>query len=93
MLEGDLSQDGEIELEQILNRQFELLAFDQFKTEYLKGEDIEQDLDQYLSKNNTDLLVMVRGKKNFWEKIFHKGNTRKMAANNNYPLLVLQETI
>jgi nucleotide-binding universal stress UspA family protein len=70
-------------------KEFDLLAYQHV---FWEESTVDHDLDQYVHENKSDLLVMVRGKKNFWEKMFNKGNTRKMTAKISYPLLILQET-
>ncbi len=54
----------------------------------LKGEDKEQAILSFVSDNNVDMLVMCTHKRSFFEGLFHKSLTKKMAYHSTVPLLI-----
>jgi len=91
VLGEEVSREDQSKFEQKITKRIEEHGFYQFQLEFVQGDDIIQELEKYSSNHPIDLLVMVRGKKNFWEKMFKKGNTRKMAAQIEFPLMIMQE--
>ena len=55
----------------------------------LYGQQFEEAIVEYISANNTGLLVMITHKRNFLESIFNKSMTKKMSYHTNIPLLSL----
>ena len=58
----------------------------------IKGSEFSSQVEKFIEKYNADLLVMVKQQGNFFDKIFHKSHTIKMANELDIPLLVLKET-
>jgi nucleotide-binding universal stress UspA family protein len=54
----------------------------------LSGQDVEETLTQYCEENDVDLLVMVREKHPFLQKLIHRSMTRRLAMHASIPLLV-----
>lgn len=50
---------------------------------------IENGIENFINGNEIDLLVMIRRKHPFFERMFSSSNTRKMAFHTHIPLLVL----
>lgn len=56
--------------------------------EALTGHDVEETLTAYCSEHHVDLLVMVREKHPFLQKLIHRSMTRRLAMHAHIPLLV-----
>lgn len=56
----------------------------------IPGEDLQKDINDFIEKNKTDLLVMYQAKHSFWERIFFKSNTKYMTLHTKVPLLILK---
>jgi nucleotide-binding universal stress UspA family protein len=50
-----------------------------------------KDMNRFIENENVNMLVMYKPKRTFFESLFHKSYTEKMARNSNIPLLVLPE--
>ena len=48
-------------------------------------------LKDYLTKTNTDLLVILKKHRNFLSNLFHKSLTEKLTYHSKFPMLVLDE--
>ena len=60
-----------------------------FEIEEIEGEDITKAIHTYAEKAKVDLIVMVAKKRSFWDGLFHRSQTRKMALNAKLPLMML----
>ena len=54
------------------------------------GKEIQNKLSDFIEDNPTDLLVMYQPHHDFWDRLFHKSITKKMALHTNVPLLVVK---
>lgn len=52
--------------------------------------DMEEDLLKYLEENPVDILAMLTRRRSFFQNLFHKGQTRKLAFSSNVPVLSVQ---
>ena len=52
---------------------------------------VNEQLNEYLRKENTGLLCLVRGKRGFFSKIFGESVTLKQTFNSSVPLLILHD--
>lgn len=59
-----------------------------FEIEEVEGESIVESLNNYANDHAVDLIVMVNCKRNFWQQLVHKSQTKKMASRSNLPLMV-----
>ncbi|WP_439152275.1 universal stress protein [Winogradskyella sp.] len=57
----------------------------------LPVKDKVKDLNDFIEEHNINMLVMYKPKRSFFESIFHKSYTQKMAKHTNIPLLVFKE--
>ena len=62
-----------------------------FHIHNLPGTQLEKDLNEFVSNHDVQLLVMYQPHHNFWDQLFHKSITRRMAIRTKVPLLVLPE--
>jgi nucleotide-binding universal stress UspA family protein len=60
-----------------------------FEIEEIEGGDVTAAINAYTSKTDIDLVVMVAKKRSFWDGLFHRSQTRKMALNAVKPLMLL----
>jgi len=56
---------------------------------HLSGEDFGQTLQDFISKNDIDILVMVTYPMKFWNRIFKPSKTRRMSYHTKIPLLAI----
>jgi nucleotide-binding universal stress UspA family protein len=57
----------------------------------LPAEDKVKDMNDFVENENINMLVMYKPHRSFFESIFHKSYTQKMAKHTNVPLMVLIE--
>ena len=57
-----------------------------FKGELLEGKDFEITIDRYSNKNEVDVIAMIIYPKSFFEKVFRKSVTEKMAFHSTIPI-------
>lgn len=55
----------------------------------LEKGDIIQSINHYVEENNADLLVMAKHNRGFFDRLFHRSLSKKMAYHTKIPLLVL----
>jgi len=60
-----------------------------FKGELLSGNDFEMAIEQYSNENEADIITMVTYPKSFFEKMFLKSMTKKMAFRSTIPILAI----
>lgn len=58
-----------------------------FKT--LPKGDVVSTINSYVEENNADLLVMAKHNRNFFDRLFHRSLSKKMAYHTHVPLLIL----
>jgi len=56
-----------------------------------KVKDKVKDMNKFIKEHNVNMLVMYKPKRTFFDSIFHKSYTQKMARHTNIPLLVFKE--
>lgn len=56
---------------------------------HITGSNFEETLQDYISENDIDILVMVTYKAGFWSRIFNPSRTRRMSYNTKIPLLAI----
>ena len=71
-----------IKLENYLDRIPHFLHFPE-------GDDVIESLNTVIKDNDIDLLITLPHKYNFFEKMFHRSNTKKIALHTQVPLLAL----
>lgn len=57
----------------------------------IEDESVAHGLNEYISRENGQLLVMLAHKHNFFERLFTRNHTKEMIYETQVPLLVLQE--
>lgn len=78
--------DQIIEYEKFIKRNYEEPTF---TTQHIFGKDFIESLQDYITKNNVNILVMVTHKRDFLERIFNPDITRKMSYQTKIPLLAI----
>lgn len=56
---------------------------------HLHGKDFQTTLQNFIKKNNIDVLVMVTYQRTFWKRIFDPGITKHMSYHTHIPLLAI----
>lgn len=59
-------------------------------THHIFEDEVNQGIDQYMIRQNADLLVLLTKHRNFFEKIFHRSLSMRMSYFVNYPLLIFK---
>jgi len=59
-----------------------------FGIEEIQGDSIVESLNNYAQDHPIDLIVMVNCKRNFWQQLVHKSQTKKMATQSDLPLMI-----
>ena len=62
-----------------------------YKFELAKSDDIAETIEKYSHDLNTDLIIISRREKGFFENLFHKSISKKLACHTDIPLLALQK--
>lgn len=60
-----------------------------FRGEVIDGKDFENAIELYHLQHKTDMAAMIMYPKGFWEKVFHKSVTRRMAFHSTIPVLAI----
>jgi nucleotide-binding universal stress UspA family protein len=55
----------------------------------LEKGDVLQSINNYVETEHVDLLVMAKHNRNFFDRLFHRSLSKKMAFHTQIPLLVL----
>lgn len=58
---------------------------------FVQSDDVESSLEHFANTHNADLIVLTLPHYSFWQKIWHKSLTKKMALHSKIPVLVLKE--
>jgi nucleotide-binding universal stress UspA family protein len=59
-----------------------------FTMEEVPGDDISETISNYAVEHGIDLVVMATPQRSFWERFFHKSQSRKMALTTKLPLMI-----
>lgn len=57
--------------------------------EHLYGQDFEETLQQYITKKEIDIVVMITYQQGFWKRLFFPSMTKRMSYHTSIPLLAL----
>jgi nucleotide-binding universal stress UspA family protein len=57
----------------------------------LKGDCLDAQLNEFAETRDVDLLVMASPHRSFFERLFHRSQTRRMALNGTVPLFIFRE--
>jgi nucleotide-binding universal stress UspA family protein len=60
-----------------------------FKGELLEGNEFEERIEKYDTKNKVDIIAMITYPKSFWEWLMKKSVTKKMAFHSKIPVLAI----
>lgn len=82
------SQFTKEELSEKLNISYALPGT-KYKFYTIEDDDVEDGIEDFLDTHPSSLLVMVARKRNFFERLFGKSNTKEMSKETDIPLLVL----
>lgn len=58
---------------------------------YLDSEDVDEALQQFVTANNIDWLIVIPHKHSFFESLFHKSQTKAIVKHAHVPLLALHD--
>lgn len=62
-----------------------------YSVHFIENGDLVSDINNFIKKNNVDLLIMIPRKHSVFSKILHESSTKKMAFHSPIPLLALHE--
>jgi len=58
---------------------------------FIEDNDVEKGILKFVNDNNIDLLAVISRKRGFFERLFHKSISKKLAMHANVPILILSE--
>ncbi|WP_291728180.1 universal stress protein [Bernardetia sp.] len=78
---------------QELQAEFDVVLFSKLSFKVIRdSKSVTVGLENYLSKNKPDMLVMLKTEQNFFKKLFsNKTSIRKMALDNGMPIMMYRE--
>ena len=76
--------------EKKMQERFIFAPLDHIRLNIVKDKSFEKGIDQFIEKHETDLLVMLKQRRSFFERLFTQSKTKKMALHSTVPLLVLK---
>jgi len=86
--DGEYIPESENELlKQFVSKVSKKVDYKNFSYQLIFGQNVEEELNNYLRNNSTDLLSMSTLHRNLVDKIFGKSITKKLAYHTNVPLL------
>ena len=56
-----------------------------------KGESIIESINNFIANNHSNMIVMAKHNRNFFDRLFHRSLSKKMAYHTKIPLLVLNK--
>jgi len=62
---------------------------DTLSSVHLIGDSFEETLEEYISKNQVDLLTMITYQEGFWKSLFNPSLTKQMSFHTRIPMLVI----
>jgi nucleotide-binding universal stress UspA family protein len=65
------------------------IPYDKWKLVKLDTDDVMEGIEGYINQFHTDLLVMAKHNRSFFDRLFHRSLSKKMAYHTRIPLLVL----
>jgi nucleotide-binding universal stress UspA family protein len=78
-------------IEEKIEKAMKKVGYKNYVTLVLVDEDIDGAIDQYVSVAKADLLTMFTHQLSFYEKLFDRSITRKMAFHSKIPLLAFKQ--
>lgn len=82
----------EIDAGSIVKELVELTSYEKITFEISRGEDITEAVDSFVSQTDADLLAMFTHHLDFYEKLFGRSVTRRLAFHSRVPLLTFNKT-
>ncbi len=76
--------------EKKMQERFIFAPLDNIRLNIVKDKTFDKGVDQFIEKHETDLLVMLKQKRNFFERLFTMSKSQKMALHSTVPLLILK---
>lgn len=69
------------------------ISYKRWKMARTRGENAMEGISNYLADNSTDLLVVAKHNRSFFDRIFHRSLSKRMAYHTHIPLLVLNKDV
>lgn len=74
----------------LLEKAFQLKAPSlKFKMESVTSDSVAHGLEKFAEEKSMDLMVIVKPKRKFWQRIIHKSQTNKIVMNPQLPIMVM----
>lgn len=61
------------------------------EVDHVNNPSVEEGLNDYIEKNDIDLLALFMPRRGLWERLFHSSFTKKIALHTHLPILVFRE--
>lgn len=90
VLRGDSARV--VDADSIVNELIGLTNYDKISFEIMRGDDIAEAVDTFVTQTDADLLAMFTHHLDFYEKLFGRSVTRRLAFHTRVPLLTFNKT-
>ena len=91
----NLKKEGDIEAGEKMRKMlrfYEKQVKDmEIKLHHLPGQSVENRLNKFIEDENMDMLIMYKPEIGWWNKLFHKSVTKKMALSTTIPTLIMKD--
>jgi nucleotide-binding universal stress UspA family protein len=81
---------SQAEHKQFVEELSSFVSYQKVNYELIEGKDVPKALDDYMAKNQADMLVLLKKRRTFFEAILHKSVTKRMSYLTDYPLMVFK---
>lgn len=88
---SDEDDGHELQTEELQEYFWQEMARQKLDIQMMREDDFEKAINKYIRENDVDLLAMLTQKRNFFQRIFDKSNTRRMAMHAEIPLLAFHK--
>lgn len=58
---------------------------------FIENDDILEGIQQFIGEQHPDMIVMVAGKNSFFDAVYHKSFTTKLALHSHIPLFTIHD--
>ncbi len=77
------------QLRNFMNEVNRKINYQNISFQLFQGKTVSDGLDKYIKSNDTNIMVMSTQQRNFFERLFQKSNTKKVALHSEIPLMAI----
>jgi nucleotide-binding universal stress UspA family protein len=72
-----------------MNEVNQKINYQNISFQIIQGKNVTDGIENYIKTNDTNIMVMSTQQRNFFERLFQKSNTKKVALNSEIPLMAI----